>query len=95
MGYTTPPRRGNQVEIPRIRVTLRILHSLTSVKFFFPLLFCFNNNPHGFIWQTSTTHLVNFKDLNRILRLEIFLPKDGELRAAHVILGYKPSTKRS
>ena len=36
---------------------------------------------------------MNFKDLNRILRLEIFLHKDGQLRAAHVILGYTPSTK--
>ena len=25
-----------------------------------------------------------------ILRLEIFLHKDGQLRATHVILGYKP-----
>lgn len=39
-------------------------------------------------------HLVNFKDLNRLLKLEIFLHKDGQLWAAHVILGYKPSTKR-
>ena len=37
---------------------------------------------------------MNFKDLNRILRSEIFLHKDGQLRAAHVILGYTPSTKR-
>ena len=39
-------------------------------------------------------HLVNFKDLNRIFRSEIFLHRDGQLRATHVILGYKPSTKR-
>ena len=39
-------------------------------------------------------HSVNFKDLNRILRAEIFLHRDGQLRVAHVILGYKPSTKR-
>ena len=39
-------------------------------------------------------HLMNFKDLNRILQSEIFLHKDGQLRVAHVILGYKPSTKR-
>lgn len=38
-------------------------------------------------------HLVNFHDLNRILKSEIFLHKDGQLKAAHVILGYKPSTK--
>ena len=36
---------------------------------------------------------MNFKDLNRILKAEIFLHKDGQLRAAHIILGYKLSTK--
>ena len=36
---------------------------------------------------------MNFKYLNRILRSEIFLHKDGQLKAAHVILGYTPSTK--
>ncbi|KAL0009695.1 hypothetical protein SO802_004803 [Lithocarpus litseifolius] len=41
-----------------------------------------------------TKHLVNFTDLNQILRSEIFLHKDGQLRVAHVILGYKPFTKR-
>lgn len=39
-------------------------------------------------------HLVNFEDLNQILRSEIFLHKDNQLRAAHVILKYKPSSKR-
>ena len=39
-------------------------------------------------------HFVNFKDLNQILKAEIFLHEDGQLQAAHVILGYKPSTKR-
>nr|POE89184.1 hypothetical protein CFP56_59778 [Quercus suber] len=35
-------------------------------------------------------NLVNRKDLNRILQFEIFLHKDSQLRATHVILGYKP-----
>ena len=43
--------------------------------------------------HSSSQHLVNFKDLNRIFRSEIFLHRDGQLRAAHVILKYKPSTK--
>ena len=38
-------------------------------------------------------HLLNFKDLNRILKVKIFLHKDGQLRVAQVILRYKPSTK--
>lgn len=45
-------------------------------------------------YQTAPTkHSVNFKDLNWLLKLEIFIHKDGQLRAAHLILGYKPSTK--
>ena len=33
---------------------------------------------------------MNREDLYRILRSEIFLNKDGQLHAAHIILGYKP-----
>ena len=64
-----------------------------SPFFFFysqPLLFYLANEYH----TAPAKHLVNFKDLNRILRAEIFLHRDGQLQAAHVILGYKPSTKR-
>ena len=38
-------------------------------------------------------NLVNFPDLNQILRSEIFLHKDGQLRAVHIILGYEPISK--
>lgn len=41
-------------------------------------------------FTTKNRGLVNFEDLNYILRSEIFLHKDGQLRAAHVILGYTP-----
>lgn len=34
--------------------------------------------------------LVNKADLNRILWSEIFLHSNGQLRVAHVIIGYKP-----
>ena len=33
---------------------------------------------------------MNFSDLNRILKSEIFLYQDGQLRAVHVILGFMP-----
>ena len=33
---------------------------------------------------------MNFTDLNRILKFEIFVHNDGQLRAAHVILRFKP-----
>lgn len=38
----------------------------------------------------SVKSLMNFADLNRILKFEIFLYKDGQLQAMHVILGFKP-----
>ena len=34
--------------------------------------------------------LVNFLDLNRILKSEIFLYQDGQLWVVHVILGFMP-----
>ena len=96
MEYTTLLRKRNQVGLPSTEVTLWNLHSFSSVKDFFPLIF--TNDPPGFIWQMNTIalakHLVNFKNLNRILKSKIFLHTDGQLRVAYVILGYKPSTKR-
>ena len=65
---------------------MKALHFFTSLT---TLLISFLDQYH----TTPTKHLVNFKGLNRILRLEIFLHKDGQLRVAHVILGYTPFTK--
>ena len=41
-------------------------------------------------FTTPNFNLVNKANLNRIPQFEIFLHKDGQLHAAHVILGYKP-----
>ena len=38
-------------------------------------------------------NFVNFPKLNRILRLEIFLHKDGQLQAVNVILSFTPISK--
>lgn len=35
-------------------------------------------------------NFVNQPDLNRILKSEVFVHSDGQLRAAHLILGYTP-----
>ena len=35
-------------------------------------------------------NLVNKDSLNKILQAEVFVNEDGQLRAAHLILGYKP-----
>ena len=44
-------------------------------------------------YTAPNKNLVNFPDLNQILRSEIFLHKDGQLRAVHIILGYEPISK--
>lgn len=36
---------------------------------------------------------MNFEDFNQILKSAIFLHRDGQLRAVHVILGFKPSSR--
>jgi len=35
-------------------------------------------------------NLINERDLTKILKVEIFVHKDGQLRAAHLILCYDP-----
>ena len=45
-------------------------------------------------FTTKNRGLVNFEDLNYILRFEIFLQKDGQLRATHVIFRYTPISTR-
>ena len=39
-------------------------------------------------------NFINFPKLNRILRLEIFLHKDGQLQAVNMILSFTPISKR-
>lgn len=38
--------------------------------------------------------MVNFDLLNRVLRFEIFLHRDSQLCATHIILGFKPISNR-
>ena len=37
---------------------------------------------------------MNFAYLNQILKLEVFLHRDGQLQAVHVILGFTPISNR-
>ena len=38
----------------------------------------------------SRLSLVNVPTLNKLLRLEIFINEDGQLRATHLVLDYEP-----
>lgn len=42
---------------------------------------------------TPNKNLVNFPDLDCILRSKFFLHKDGQLQAVHIILRFKPLSK--
>jgi len=42
------------------------------------------------VHTTPRISLVNVKALNYLLRSEIFVSEDGQLRAAHLVLDYEP-----
>ena len=39
-------------------------------------------------------NFVNVLDLNRVLRFEVFVSEDRQLRAVHLILDFKPSSDK-
>ena len=87
MDCIVSPMKGNQVGFSKTIDANRMLPNFMNMIFFFfinseLLLFSLADEYH----TAPTKHLENFTDLNRILRLEIFLHKDSQLRAAHVIL---------
>ena len=52
--------------------------------------------PNGFIDKNATVpnfNLVNQSSLVKILKAEVFVHNDGQLKAAHLILGYTPISK--
>ena len=60
------------------------------MPFFLRFFFCF---PNGFADKHTIVlnfNLVNQPSLDRILKVEVFVHSDGQLRAAHLILGYNP-----
>ena len=42
---------------------------------------------------TPSKHLVNFTNINQILKSEIFLHTDGQFQVVYVILEFKPLSK--
>ena len=60
------------------------------------LLMMFFVSPDGFVDKNATTpnfNLVNQLSLDKILKAEVFVHKDGQLRVAHLILDYIPISK--
>ena len=41
-------------------------------------------------YMASNLNFVNIPDLNRVLRSEVFVSKDRQLRVVHLILYFKP-----
>ena len=85
---------------PRVR-SLDMGFSFVTLTF--NISFLFN---HGFYWfdcdfspwlffadkrhVVPSLNLVNVADLNRVLRSEVFVSEDRQLRAVHLILDFKP-----
>ena len=62
-------------------------HILTTISFVFLDGFA---DPSTAVPNLS---LINQESLDKILRAEVFVHSDGQLRAAHLILGYTPISK--
>ena len=89
MGYTIPPR----IWFPQILDARRKKEKLLQDFFFnlwLMLLPLFADEHH----TAPNKNLANFPDLNRITRSEIFLHKDSQLWAVHIILRFEPLSKR-
>ena len=59
--------------------------------FFFLMFFFFFCFPKDFADKHAPVlnfNLINQPDLDKILKAEVFIHSDGQLRAAHLILGY-------
>ena len=51
---------------------------------------CFSYDFANRLVAELNLNLVNKDSLDKILQAEVFVSKDGQLRAAHLILGYMP-----
>ena len=60
------------------------------MPFLFLTAFCFPDDFADGHAIEPNFNLINKESLEKILKAEIFVHKDGQLRAAHLILGYTP-----
>ena len=91
-GLPYPTRKGQLGGVSRSRAFILKFSFLFLLFVPFLLLtinfFCL---PDGFANRHATKpnfNLVNKESLDKILQAEVFINKDGQLRAAHLILGY-------
>ena len=61
--------------------------------FFFIIIIFFSDNFADKEHVSPKFSLVNIPELNYLLRSEIFVNEDGQLRAAHLILDYEPLSR--
>ena len=102
MVFTTQLRRENQVGYSRVRSLSMKFRSFSLVFFFFNFIFC-SPSMMGFSSLTiicssvvfvdkrhvaPRLNLVNVANLNRVLRSEVFVSEDRQLRAVHLILDF-------
>ena len=77
-------------------IVLKFLHFSLLVPFllltifFFCFCFCFLDGFADRYAAEPNLNLVNKESLDKILQVEVFVHKDSQLRAAYLILGYKP-----
>ena len=60
------------------------------MPFFADKIFCFLNGFADKHAAVPNFNLINQQSLDKILKAEVFIHSDGQLKAAHLILGYTP-----
>ena len=101
--FTTQPKKESQVGYLRIRSLSTGFSSFSFatfslLKFRFPLMMgfigltmiCFSGIFADKRHVSPRFSLINIADLNRILRSEVLVSEDRQLRAAHLILDFEP-----
>ena len=107
MAFTTPSERGSEVGYLRVRFLSKrfrffnpdhVIIFLSScfllmMDFNFLTMFCFSATFADKRHIVLRLSLTNVEALNYLLRSEIFVSEDRQLRAIHLILDFEPISK--
>ena len=95
--FTAQPRREHQVGYPRFRssnkgISFVVYFFLHSFGVLFPSNYGFASRLFSADKRYVAPNLIfiNILDLNRVLKSEVFVSEDRQLRAVHLILDFIP-----
>ena len=87
-GLPCPTRKGQPGRVLGLGRLYKLTRSLLPIWFLILAALCFFDGFADKHAAEPNLNLVNKDSLDKILRVEVFVNTDGQLRAAHLILGY-------